>query len=83
MDFSGFMNGIVYFAQNHTIIVIVIALGLLFFLYRKPKLFFGMLFLGLLLAGLFYLIMSVSGPGKEKEEKLIHEDEKQVDTDRL
>jgi hypothetical protein len=76
------MNDIVSFAQNHVVIVIVIAIGLLFFLYRKPKLFFGMLFIGLLVAGLFYLIMYVSGPGKEQKEKLIHEEEKQVDTDR-
>lgn len=82
MDFSGFMNDIISFAQNHTVIVIVLAIGLLIFLYRKPKLFFGMLFVGLLLAGLFYLIMSLSGPGKEKKEKLIQEEEKQVDTDR-
>jgi len=76
------MNDIISFAQNHTVIVIVLAIGLLIFLYRKPKLFFGMLFLGLLLVGLFYLIMSVSGPGKEEKEKLIQEEENQIDTDR-
>jgi hypothetical protein len=76
------MNDIVSFAQNHTIIVIIIAIGLLILLFRKPKLFFEILFVGLLVAGLFYLIMYVSGPGKEQKEKLIHEEEKQVDTDR-
>jgi hypothetical protein len=45
------MDSIVSFAQNHTVIVIVLALGLLFFMYRKPKLFFGILFLGLFLEG--------------------------------
>lgn len=82
MDFSGFMNDIVSFAQNHTIIVIIIAIGLLIFLYRKPKLFFGMLFLGLFLVGLFYMIMNIAGSGKEHKEKLIQEEEKQVDSDR-
>jgi hypothetical protein len=82
VDFSGFMNDISSFAQNHTVVVIVIAIGLLILLFRKPKLFFGMIFIGLLVAGLFYLIMSISSPGKEKKEKLIQEEENQVDTDR-
>ena len=81
MDFSGFMDGIVSFAQNHTLIAIVLALGLCFFLYRKPKLFFVLLFLGLFLVGLFYLIMSVAGPGSEKKKALTHEEE-QSDTSR-
>ena len=81
MGFSQFMDTILSFAQNHTIIVIVLALVLLYFMYRKPKLFLGILLLGVLLAGLFYLITSISGPAKEQKKKLIHE-EKQVDTNR-
>jgi Na+/H+-translocating membrane pyrophosphatase len=75
------MDTILSFAQNHTIIVIVLALVLLYFMYRKPKVFFGILLLGVLLAGLFYLITSISGPAKDQKKKLIHE-EKQVDTNR-
>jgi hypothetical protein len=81
MDFSRFMNGILSFAQNHTLIVIVLALVLLYFTYRKPKLFFGIFLLGAVLVGFFYLITSISGPAKEQKKKLIRE-EKQVDTDR-
>jgi len=55
--------------------------GVLFFIYRKPKLFFGLLGLGLLLVGLFYLIMSISSQGSEKKKKLTHEEE-QSDTTR-
>ena len=40
------MDGIISFAQNHTVIAIVIVLGLFFLIYRKPKLFFVLLFLG-------------------------------------
>ena len=81
MGFSQFMDGIVSFAQNHTIIVIVLALVLLYFMYRKPKVFFGILLLGLILVGLFYMIMSIADPAKGQKKKLIHE-EKQVDTNR-
>ena len=61
------MDGIVSYAQNHTVIVIVIALGLLFFIYRKPKLFFVLLFLGLLLAGLFYMLTNMARSGSEQK----------------
>jgi len=82
MDFSRFINDILSFAQNQSVIIIIVfALVLLYFMYRKPKLFFGLLFLGALLVGIFYLITSVSGPAKEQKKKLIHE-EKQADTAR-
>jgi multisubunit Na+/H+ antiporter MnhC subunit len=81
VDFSRSMDGIVSFAQNNPIIVIVLVLGLLFFMYRKPKLFFSLLGLGLLLAGLFYLIMSMGGSGSEKKKALTHTEE-QSDTNR-
>ena len=81
MDLSGFIGSIGSFVQNNTFIAIVIALGLLYFMYRKPKLFFGILLLGLLLVGLFYLIMNLSGSGSEQKKRMIQED-KQFDTDR-
>jgi hypothetical protein len=79
MDLSGFMDSIISFAQNNTIIAIVLVLGLLYFLYRKPKLFFVLLFLGLFLYGLFYMITSVAGPGSAEKRKLIQQEEKQPD----
>lgn len=73
----------VSFAQNHAILVILILLlGLILLIVRKPKLFFSLIGLGLLLAGLVYLIMSISGPGSEQRKKLIHEEEEQSDVDR-
>jgi hypothetical protein len=78
VDFSEFMESIVSFAQNHTVIAIVLSLGLLFFIYRKPKLFFGLLFLGLFLAGLYYMIMTMAGSGLEQKKRIIPEEEKQL-----
>jgi hypothetical protein len=79
VDFSGFIGGIVSFAQNYTVITIILALSLLFFTYRKPKLFFLLLFLGLFFAGLFYMIISMSGSGSEQKKRLIPKEEKQSD----
>ena len=80
MGLSGFMASIVSFAQNHTVIVIVIALGLLFCIYRKPKLFFVLLFLSLFLGGLYYMITSMARSSSEQKERLLHEGEKQSDS---
>jgi len=76
------MDSIVSFAQNNTVIAVVLSLGLLFFMYRKPKLFFGLLFLGLFLVGLYYMITSIAGSGSEQKKRLLHEEEKQSDISR-
>jgi hypothetical protein len=73
------MDSIVSFAQNHTVIVIVLALGMVFFLSRKPKLFFFLLFLSLFLAGLFYIVANMAGSGSEQKRRLIHGEEKNSD----
>jgi hypothetical protein len=75
MDFSKYIDGIVSFAQNNPVIAIVIVLGILFFMYRKPKLFFGLLCLGFFLAGLLYVITNLAGSGSERKKALTQEEE--------
>ena len=73
----------VSFAQNHAILVaLIIILGLILLMVRRPKLFFSLVGLGLLLAGLVYMIMSISGSGSEQKKKMIHEEEEQSDVGR-
>jgi hypothetical protein len=79
MDFSELMDSIMSFAQNNTIIAIVLALGLLYFLYRKPKLFLVLLFLGLFLAGIYYAVTKMAGSGAAQKRKMMQHEEKQVD----
>jgi len=79
VDFSSSIDKIVSFAQNNPIIVIVLVLCLLFFMYRRPKLFFSLLGLGFLLVGLFYLIMTMAGSASQKKKALTHQEE-QSDT---
>jgi hypothetical protein len=80
VDFSGFIDSVVSFTQNHTVIAILLALAVLFFAYRKPKLFFTLLFLGLFLVGVFHMITSMAGSGSELKKRLFHEEEQQSDT---
>jgi hypothetical protein len=74
------MDSIISFTQNNTIIAIILALGLLYFMYRKPKLFFGLLLLGLFLAGLYYMITTMAGSGSAQKKRMIPEEERQVDS---
>ena len=75
------MDSLVFYVQNNTLIAMVIAAGLLFLIYRKPRVFFGILVLGLILAVSYYLITSMAGSGSNQKKRLIHE-QKQLDTDR-
>ena len=82
MDVSGFIDGIVSFAQNNPVIAIVIALVLLFLLYRNPKLFLGIVFFCLFLAALYYIITSMAGSGLEKKKKLVDKEEQRLNEKR-
>jgi hypothetical protein len=73
------MDSIISFAQENTVIAIVVALGLLYFLYRKPKLFFVLLFLGLFLYGLYYMVTSMAGSGAAQKKKMLQQEQKQSD----
>ena len=79
MDFSGFMDGIVSFAQSNTIIAIIIALIFLYLIYRRPKLFFGLLSLVLVLMVLFYIIVNLAGSGSERKKRLMEKEQTQSD----
>jgi ABC-type multidrug transport system permease subunit len=80
MDFSGFLGGIVSFAQSNTIIAIIIALIFLTLMYRRPKLFFGLLSLVLVVVLLFYMIGNLAGSGSERKKRLIEKEQTQSDS---
>jgi hypothetical protein len=59
------------FAQANPLIALGVLLILAYLIYRKPLFFFSVLILGLVLAGVLYLILSLSTPGVSQKEKLI------------
>ena len=82
MDFSGFTDSIGSFAQAHTVIAIVIGVCILYFMYRNPKLFFSLLFLGLFVAGLFHVITDMASSGSVQKKRLLPGEAQQVDSTR-
>ncbi len=76
------MDALLSFIQNNTVVAIGIAVILFFLISRKPKLLLGMLFLGLFLAVVFYLITSMAGSGSKQKKRLLFQEERQSDTGR-
>ena len=73
MSFYAVMSGILAFFQNNIIISVVLSLILLYLLYRSPKLFFIILFIAILLSGIYYVISDVASVGRHQKNKMIQE----------
>ena len=75
MDFTAIINDLIGrisdFAQAKPLIALTILLIFAYLIYRKPLFFFSVFILGLLLAGVLYLILSVSTPGISQKQKMI------------
>ena len=75
MNLTNVMNdmtgAIASFARSSPLIGVVVLIFLAFLIYRKPVFFLAMFFLGLLLAGVLYIIMNASTSGVAKKERLI------------
>ena len=75
MDFTAIINNLTgwisEFAKAQPLIAVAVLLVLAYLMYRKPLFFFSVLILGLLLAGVLYVILSMSAPGVSQKEKLI------------
>ncbi len=71
MDLSGIADTVTAFSKDNPIIAAAAGLFLLFLLIRKPKLFFLLFFLGLVLVAALYLIMDVASIGKAQKKQMI------------
>ncbi len=74
MSFFEIINSIISFFQANLIIATAFAILLIVLLWRKPKLFFLILFIVLLLSGVLYMILDVSSTGVYHKENLIHKE---------
>jgi len=72
MDFSVILNSIVIFLQDNPLITLAMTVVLIILLYRKPKIFFTIFFITLLLGVVLYVISIVSSTGVSQKQELIH-----------
>lgn len=72
MDFLTIMKSIGDFFLANPVITVIVALVLIFLLYRKPKLFFLIFVILVVLAGVFYVILDVASTGVSQKERLIN-----------
>jgi hypothetical protein len=78
MDFSVIVNSAVTLLKNNLPIVVVMTFILVILLFRKPKLFFMILFITLLLGSVLYVISDVSSTGVSQKQELIHKSTKDL-----
>ena len=71
VNFSETANSVLSYSKDNPIIAVVVGLILLFLLFRKPKLFLGLVFLAVILTLIFYFIADVSSKGKSEKEEMI------------
>jgi membrane protein implicated in regulation of membrane protease activity len=79
LDLSDITKSISSFATGHPVVAVIIGIIMLIILFRKPKLFFGLLGLGILVAFIWYMIMSMASSGLSQKDKLLHKEEKQLE----
>lgn len=65
----------VTYIQGHMYIAVAIVMVLCLLLFRKPKIFFTIFFIALFLAGVLYLISTLSTTGASQKQKLIKQEE--------
>jgi Ca2+/Na+ antiporter len=78
MDFSVILNRIVIFLQDNPLITLAMTIVLIILLYRKPKIFFTIFFITLLLGVVLYVISIVSSTGVSQKRELIHKSTKDL-----
>lgn len=75
MDFTAVINELFTYLRENPYIAGALGLFFLFLLFTKPKLFFSVVVLVGLLAGVFYFISSVASTGVSQKGKLFYKDE--------
>ncbi len=70
MDLEGIYLVIAY-CRDHVSVAVAAGIVLALLIYKKPKFFFTVLFFGLLLVGVLYMITYVSTAGVEHKEGML------------
>ena len=78
MDFSFIIDNIVILLKDNLPIVIATTFVLIILLFRKPKLFFMIFLLTLLLGSVLYVISDVSSTAVAEKQELIYKSTKDL-----
>lgn len=71
MEFLTFLDWIPAFFKDNTLVAIGASIILILMIYKRPRLVLTVFLMGLLVTGVFYMVMSMSTAGVEKKKKLI------------
>jgi amino acid transporter len=78
MDLSEIIDSVLTSLVDNPLITITIAILLIIMLFRKPKIFFMIFLVTLLLSVILYVISIVSSTGVSQKKELIHKSTKDL-----
>ena len=78
MDLSEIIDSVLTSLVDNSLVTITIAILLIIMLFRKPKIFFMLFFVTLLLGVILYVISIVSSTGVSQKKELIHKSTKDL-----
>jgi amino acid transporter len=78
MDLSEIIDSVLTSLVDNPLVTITIAILLVVMLFRKPKIFFMIFFVTLLLSVILYVISIVSSTGVSQKKELIHKSTKDL-----
>ena len=78
MDLSEIIDSVLTSLVDNPLVTITIAILLIIMLFRKPKIFFMIFFVTLLLSVILYVISIVSSTGVSQKRELIHKSTKDL-----
>lgn len=78
MDFSEIIDSVLTSLADNPLVTITIAILLIIMFFRKPKIFFMIFFVTLLLGVILYVISIVSSTGVSQKKELIHKSTKDL-----
>ncbi len=71
MDAAEIIATVVYYSKAHPLVALAAAGIIILSFYRRPALSFFVLFVIVLLIGVYYVIMSMSSPAVSEKERLL------------
>jgi hypothetical protein len=71
MDFYETVNRIILYFQTNIYVTVIVCFILFLILIRKPKLFFTLLMLTIIVLGVFYVISYIASIGVAQKKKLL------------
>lgn len=78
MDLAEIFYNAIHFLKANPLVAAVIAILVIFWIYRNPKFFISVLVIALLLTAIIYIVLTIASSGVSEKDKLIRKGPDQI-----